>query len=239
MLPAREPERLPWAPLMCRPRGAARSGLQPERAGLFRPTSPGELSRARSGYDRARTSPHTCFRPEHPFYGADDTPFPWFGRECRHIHFSRAPLGGVRRAYPPRSSRPSSLLRKERARCSESNAAIDESKRALTSSPMRPVRPGGTSTTDSSCPSAHPPRIIEWDRASATPAYAHCGWTSTPRVTPSSAATRPTSSPKSSPDDGRSIRPPGTPLTYPRRQTCSTEVPEALYSPSLLVGPRR
>lgn len=137
--------------------GPARSGLQPERAGLFRPTSPGELSRARSGYDRTRWSPHTCLRPEHPFYGAGVTPFPWFWRECRHIHFGRALLGGVRRANPPRSSRPSSLLRGKRARCSESNAAIDESKRALTSSPMRPVRPGGTSTTDSSCPSAVAP----------------------------------------------------------------------------------
>jgi hypothetical protein len=41
------------------------------------------------------------------------------------------------------------------------------------------------------------------------------------------------------PDDGRSIRPPGIPLTYPRRQTCSAEALEALYRPSLLVGPRR
>jgi len=142
------------------------------------------------------TSSHTCVRPEHPFYGADDIPFPWFWRECRHIHFGRALLGGVRRANPPRSSRPSPLLREERARCSESNAAIDESKRALTSSSMRPVRPGGTSTTDSSCPSTHPHRIIEWDRALATPASAHCGWTGTVRMTPSSAAMRPTSSPK-------------------------------------------
>lgn len=124
------------------------------------------------------------------------TPFPWFWRECRHIHFSRASRGGARRANPPRSSRPSSLLRKERARCSESNAAIDESKRALTSSPMRPVRPGGTSTTDSPCPSAHSPRIIEWDRALATPASTHCGWIATARMTPSSAARRPSSSPK-------------------------------------------
>ena len=106
------------------------------------------------------TSPHTCVRPEHPFYGAGVTPFPWFWRECRHIHFGRALLGGVRQANPPRSSRPSSLLHRERARCSESNAAIDESKRALTSSPMRPVRPGGTSTTDSSCPSALAPSKI-------------------------------------------------------------------------------
>ena len=115
------------------------------------------------------TSPHTCVRPEHPFYGAGVTPFPWFWRECRRIHFGRALLGGVRRANPPRSSRPSSLLRGERARCSESNAAIDESKRALTSSPMRPVQPGGTSTTDSSCPSVHSPRTFEWDRTLATP----------------------------------------------------------------------
>ena len=155
------------------------------------------------------TSPHTCVRPEHPFYGAGVTPFPWFWRECRHIHFGRALLGGVRRANPPRSSRPSSLLRGERARCSESNAAIDESKRALTSSPMRPVRPGGTSTTDSSCPSAHSLRTFEWTAPWRRLKVAHCGWVTTVRMTPSSAATRPTSSPKSCPNDGRSIRPPG------------------------------
>jgi hypothetical protein len=68
---------------------------------------------------------------------------------------------------------------------------------------------------------------------------AHCGWVTTVRMTPSSAAMRPISSPKNGPDDGRSIRPPGIPLTYPRRQTCNAEAPEALYSPSLLVGPRR
>jgi hypothetical protein len=189
------------------------------------------------------TSPHTCVRPEHPRPLSRDwagvTPFPWFWRECRRIHFSRASLGGARRANPPRSSRPSSLLRKERARCSESNAAIDESKRALTSSPMRPVRPGGTSTTDSPCPSAvvpsnhrMGPRLgdacldpLRVDRDSANDSFERCH---APELVT-----------EECPDDSRSIRPPGTPLTYPRSKTCSTEAPEALYSPSLLVGPRR
>jgi hypothetical protein len=147
--------------------------------------------------------------------------FPWFWRECRHIHFSRAFRDGVRRANPPRSSRPSSLLRKERARCSESNAAIDESKRALTSSPMRPVRPGGTSTTDSSCPSAVAPSShrmgprlgdaclapLRVERDSANDSFERCH--------------APDLVTDEYPDDGRSIRPPGIPLTYPRRQTCS------------------
>jgi hypothetical protein len=129
--------------------------------GLFGPTSRGELSRSRSGYDRDRYEPaHLPSNPNTLFQGGATFLFPWFWRECRRIHFGRASRGGARRANPPRCSRPSSLLRKERARCSGSNAAIDESKRALASSPMRPVRPGGTSTTDSSCPSAVAPSKI-------------------------------------------------------------------------------
>jgi hypothetical protein len=106
------------------------------------------------------TSPHICIRLEHPFLRGGRHSFSLVLEGMPSHPFQPCASRWGASSNPPRSSRPSSLLRKERARCSESNTAIDESKRALTSSPMRPVRPGGTSTTDSSCPATVAPSNI-------------------------------------------------------------------------------
>lgn len=91
-----------------------------------------------------------------------------------HIPFSGERRRGARRAEPLLISPPSPFHREERARCLESESAIDESIRMLTRSTMHPVRPGGTRTTDSSSPLAQPrPRSVGPSRV--TPAFDHCG----------------------------------------------------------------
>jgi hypothetical protein len=129
------------------------------------------------------------------------------------------PCGSQRGASssPLLASRPSSLLRKERARCPESKSAIDESKRALTLCPMHPVRPGGTLTTDSSSPSRPDSPKLGMKRLANT-CLAHCGWASTNWMVGPDAATRPRPPPRIDPDDSRSIRPPGYPLACPRKR---------------------
>lgn len=82
---------------------------------------------------------------------------------------------------------------------------------------MHPVRPGGTLTTDSSSPSRFFPHFGQRS-AWRTSASAHCGWVATGRMDLPDAAKRPSSPPKIDPDDGRSIRPPGQPLAYPRKR---------------------
>lgn len=118
---------------------------------------------------------------------------------------------------PLLTSRPSSLLRKERARCPESKSAIDESKRALTLCPMHPVRPGGTLTTDSSSPSRLDSHFTGSETSGERLPRPTAGGFRQPGGCPD-AATRPRSPPRIHPDDSRSIRPPGYPLASPRKR---------------------
>lgn len=84
------------------------------------------------------------------------SPMPWFWMDELPHPIQRR--GSKRCASCETSpiSPPSPLHREERARCLESESAIDESIRMLTRSTMHPVRPGGTRTTDSSSPLAQP-----------------------------------------------------------------------------------
>jgi len=205
------------APLMCCPCGLrALVSSQSELGCLDPPHAVSSLAHDR-GTTVNDTSPHTYVRPEHPFEGAGDTFFHGFGgNAATSISAERLSVGRVERTHldlhdlaPPFAGRehdaPNRMLQSTNRNVHSRVARCARFGRA---GPRRRIR---------RAPRRFPFRIIEWDRALATPAMTHCGWITTVRMTPSSAATRPTSSPKSCPDDGRSIRPPGTPLTYPRR----------------------
>jgi hypothetical protein len=172
-------------------------------------------------HDRGTTvhdrSPHTCLRLEHPFSREGVIPFPGLGgNAAASISAARFSMGCVVQTHLDLHDLAPSFAGREH---DAPNRMLQSTNRNVPSRVARCARFGraGPRRRIRRAPRRTPSRIIEWDHALATPASAHCGWTLTVRMTPSSAATRPSSSPKNCPDDGRSIRPPGTPLTYPRK----------------------